>query len=96
MPFTWEISINKRGAGGDNGFVYDPAELDVSIGDQIFWTNNDDNEHWPGIAGNPTYFMADPIAPDSPSSTFVPGVAGTVNYIDSLHPNAPGAKIVVS
>jgi plastocyanin len=92
MPFTWQITIKKNGAG----FTYDPPQLNAAVGDQIFWTNEDDNEHWPGIAGNPTYFMADPIAPDSPSSTFVPGVTGTVTYIDSLHATAPGGTIVVS
>ncbi len=93
MPFTWQISINQRGSG----FTYDPPELDAAVGDQIFWTNNDENEHWPGLPHNPTYFMADPIAPDSSSATFVPGVKGTVSYIDSLHKNAHvTAKIVVS
>lgn len=93
MPFTWQININKTA----NGFAYDPNPLnEVAVNDQIIWTNNDDKPHWPGLAGNKTYFMANQIAPDSSSDTFIPGVSGTVSYIDSLHPSAPGGQIVVS
>ena len=94
MPFTWQININKTTG---TGFAYEPSTLtDVAVNDQIIWTNNDDKPHWPGIPGNNTYFMANQIVPDSSSDTFIPGVTGTVSYIDSLNPTAPGGKIVVS
>jgi plastocyanin len=94
MPFTWQININKT--GGQPAFKYDPNPLaQVSIGDQIIWTNNDDKPHWPGIKGNNKYFMANQIAPHSPSTTFVPGVNGTVTYVDSLDPTGPTGSIVV-
>ena len=28
---------------------FDPSPLDVEVGDQIFWTNNDSQPHWPGL-----------------------------------------------
>ena len=94
MPFTWQININKTTG---SGFTYEPSTLTgVAVNDQIIWTNNDDKAHWPGITGNKTYFMANQIAPDSSSDTFIPGVTGTVAYIDSLHSTAPGGKIVVT
>jgi plastocyanin len=94
MPFTWQISINKT--AGTPSFKYDPNPLaSVAIGDQIIWTNNDDKPHWPGIAGNKTYFMANQIAPHSPSATFIPGVNGTIAYSDSLDSTGPKGSIVV-
>jgi len=95
MPFTWQITINK--AAGKPGFTYEPKDLtNVSVGDLIHWTNNDDRPHWPGLAGNPVYFLPNQIAPNSPSATFVPGGTGTVAYSDSLNPGDPGGTIVVS
>lgn len=98
MPFVWQITINKT-AGG---YAYEPAQLtQVAIGDQIIWTNRDDRPHWPGLkmAGGvqKTYFMPNQIAPNSPSDTFVPGVNGTVTYVDSLDldSNAPTGTIAV-
>jgi len=94
MPFVWRISINKTPGG--IGYTYDPNPLNnVATGDQIIWTNNDDKPHWPGVKDNPTYFMQTQIAPNSPSSTFVPGVNGTVVYVDSLDPNGPAGTINV-
>jgi plastocyanin len=94
MPFTWQITINKTTG---SGFAYEPSTLTgVAVNDQIIWTNNDDKPHWPGITGNDTYFMPNQIQPDNSSDTFLPGVTGTISYVDSLHPAAPGGKIVVS
>ena len=94
MPFTWEITIDK--ALGSPGFAYTPNTLSVALGDQVFWTNNDDVPHWPGAPGNPAYFMANQIAPNSPSTTFVPGATGTLSFSDSLANNDPGGTIDVS
>ena len=40
--------------------------------------------------------MANQIAPSSPSDTFVPGVGGTVKYVDSLDPSGPTGTIAVN
>ena len=99
MPFTWQISIYKTPEGG---VMYEPAALDqVKVGDQIVWSNKDDDPHWPGLKKddgsiNPTYFMPNQIAPYSPSDTFIPGVAGTVTYVDSLEPTGPTGTIAVT
>lgn len=97
MPFTWQISIYKTPEGG---YMYEPAALEqVQVGDQIIWSNKDDEAHWPGLKDgssiNQTYFMPNQIAPHSPSDTFVPGVPGTVTYVDSLDPNGPTGTIAV-
>jgi plastocyanin len=95
MPFTWQITIKKK-PGATPPFTYEPATLDgVAIGDQIIWTNADDKPHWPGAAGNPSFYMANQIAPDSPSTTFVPSASGTLKYSDSLTQADPGGTIVV-
>jgi plastocyanin len=94
MPFVWQININKTPGG--TGYTYEPSTLNnVAIGDQIIWTNNDDKPHWPGVTGNDKYFMQTQIAPNSPSSTFVPGVNGTIVYVDSRDPLGPKGTINV-
>ena len=102
MPMTWQISINPNPAAiAGVTFVFEPNPLaDVRVGDQIFWTNNTDQPHWPGIVNYPTYFMPNQIAPNSSSPAFVPdpSVSGqTLTYVDTL-PNATGptATIVIS
>jgi len=108
MPFTWQININKTSARGPIGSVpvgqprvgFDPNPLnDVEIGDQIIWTNNDDAQHWPALKTSDgtidnQFFMDNPIAPNSPSDTFVPGANGTLNYVCFLHQDETGAIIV--
>jgi hypothetical protein len=102
MPFTWRININRRVGG--SGYEYSPSSLSaVTIADEIIWTNNDDAPHWPGLADNSgtlvnkTYFMANQIAPHSPSAAFEPGVNETVTFVDSLDASAspPTGSIVV-
>ena len=89
MPFTWRININK--CTGASSYEYSPALLSpVAIADEIIWTNNDDVPHRPGLADgsgklvDKAYFMANQIAPHSPSAAFVPGVNGTVSFVDAL------------
>ena len=101
MPFTWQININKNPLGPPVA-TFNPNPLSgVEIGDQIIWTNNDDIQHWPALntgGGNldPQYFMANPIAPNSPSDTFLPAENGTLNYVCSIHPDETGAIVVAA
>src|SRR5215471_3936879 len=108
MPFTWQININKITAGGEMGNVppgrprvrFDPNPLsDVLIADQIIWTNNDNAQHWPALKTSDgkidnQFFMDNPIAPNSPSDTFVPNANGTLNYVCFLHQDETGTIIV--
>jgi plastocyanin len=96
MPFVWNVTIRKT----PQGYEYDPQQLeDVEVGDQVVWANDDDVAHWPGLVTSTgivdTYFMANQIAPHSTSGAFVPGVAGTSTYVDSLDPQGPQGTIVV-
>lgn len=78
---------------------FDPSPLDVEVGDQIFWTNNDSQPHWPGLK-NPdgsidtTFFMPNQIAGvsdlgPSSSSIFSPGATGDLVYACSIHREPP-------
>jgi plastocyanin len=100
MPFTWQIKINKNPAVTPR-VRFDPNPLNnVEIGDQIIWTNNDNSQHWPALKTdgqiNNQYFMANPIAPNSPSDTFVPSAAGTVNYVCYFHQEETGSINIVA
>ena len=69
---------------------FDPSPLDVEVGDQIFWTNNDVQPHWPGLKKpdgsiDESFFMEYQIAGGDSSATFSPGVAGPLEYACSLH-----------
>src|SRR6476659_939703 len=98
MSFVWNVTIRQAATSG--GYAYDPPALTgVEIGDQIVWANDDSVAHWPGLVTetgiNDTYFMANQIAPHEPSGAFVPGVSGTVTYVDSLDPQGPTGTIAV-
>ena len=73
---------------------FDPSPLNVVVGDQIFWTNNDSQPHWPGLK-NPdgsideTFFMPYQIAGADTSPTFSPGVAEALVYVCSIHRDPP-------
>lgn len=86
MALQLQIKINKNG----NSVTFDPLVLNASPGDQIFWTNNDDEAHWPGLPGNNTFFMPNQIAPGGTSSIFSPSATATYDYVCSLHPGETG------
>lgn len=81
---------------------FDPSPLNVVVGDQIFWTNNDSQPHWPGLENedgsiDTTFFMPYQIAGGDTSPTFSPGVAGALKYVCSLHRAcSPVGEIVVA
>jgi plastocyanin len=94
MPIQRQININKSGGG----IAFSPATLNANTSDQIFWTNNDDKPHWPGLADgtgkvtNPTFFMPNQIAPNGDTSPiFSASTGNTFQYACSLHPNETGS-----
>lgn len=95
MPFQWLININKKPVPPP-GIQFEPNPLsNVALDDQIVWANNDSVAHWPGLLNsdgtiNKTFFMANQIAPQSSSDTFVVGASGTLKYVCSLHPGETG------
>jgi plastocyanin len=98
MPFLLRIAINQNTEEESPRVVFDPDPLQARVGDQIFWTNNDESEaHWPGLLqddGNidETFFIPHQIAPDGGvSSTFAPSLPDQVfEYACSLHPDEKG------
>ena len=93
MSLKLQININKK----DDCVEFVPSKLDAKTGDQIFWTNNDDKPHWPGLPDegedkprNDTFFMPNQIAPGGTSDIFTPGAATTNNYACSIHPDEKG------
>lgn len=95
MPIQLKISIDKK-VPPPPGATFTPQSLSASVGDQIFWTNNDSVAHWPGRlkddgAIDKKFFMPNPIAEDGDTSPiFSPGAAFSYTYACSLHPNEQG------
>ena len=94
MGIQRQIYINR---GQDGQVTFDPVVLEAKVGDQIFWTNNDKEAHWPGLpvegtlSDEPKFFMPNQIAPGGTSSVFSPGRAPeTFNYACSLHSDETG------
>jgi plastocyanin len=101
MPFTWKISITKVANPQPTkraAFSPDPL-VDVQIGDQIFWSNDDDEAHFPtpGIPTSPLVtppLVSNQIAPNSTSSAFAPGQTGVFHYYCSRHIDETGSFVV--
>lgn len=75
---------------------FNPDPCPANPRDQIFWTNNDSQAHWPGRLNsdgsiNKTFFMPNQIAPNGDvSQNFAAIKAETFNYACSLHPDEKG------
>ena len=108
IPFQWPININPNKVAPPR-ISFDPNPLgppnqQVAPKDNIFWTNNDSQPHWPGLSDkdgnilNKTYFMLNQIAANSSSDAFAVTETGTMYYACSLHPDEKSAvgKIEVS
>ncbi len=96
MPFQWLININSNVTKPPK-VNFNPNPLPkVQPGDNIVWANNDSEPHWPGVAGNPAFFMPNQIASKSTSSAFSPTAAGNIDYFCSLHPDEKGTIQVIA
>jgi len=95
MPFNFTIKI-KPNQPQPPLARFDPNPLaQVAPGDQIFWANNDNIAHWPGLLNpdgsiNETYFIPNQIAPHSTSDAFAAAADATLQYACSLHPDETG------
>jgi len=90
-----EITRSSEGGGGSPRVKFDPDPLQAKVWDQIFWTNNDSEPHWPALLKkngklNKTFFMPNQIAPNGDtSSVFAPNAEASYTYVCSLHPERP-------
>ena len=71
-------------------FMFTDAEVQVSAGGSVEWTNTDDQAHTATSAGN---FDAGAMDPQR-SATVVFPTAGTFTYICSFHPFMTGTVVV--
>ena len=101
MPIEQQITITTTPGGGSPRISFDPNPLVANEGDQIFWTNNDTQPHWPGrVMGdgsiNKTFFMPNQIAPNGDVSPIFSTVvtadsSAPLKYACSLHPEETGS-----
>jgi hypothetical protein len=97
MPIQRRITIKTAPPGSSPRVTFDPNPLQAGQMDQIFWSNDDTQPHWPGVPGNPTYFMPNQIAPGGDvSPVFSTVTSGTINYVCSLpgHQNESGSIVI--
>ncbi len=70
-------------------FAFDPAILNIKVGDTVTWTNNDSAAH--RISGNG--FQSSDMA-NGQTYSFKFTAAGTYDYICSIHPSMKGTIVV--
>lgn len=71
-------------------FKFDAAEVNVSLGGSVTWTNTDDQPHTATSSGN---FDAGAMDPSGSSTVEFP-TAGTFTYVCSFHPFMTGTVVV--
>ena len=97
MAIERRITIKPNAPGASPRVSFDPNPLQANPADQIFWTNNDTQPHWPGLPGNPTFFTSNQIAPGGDvSPVFSTIVSGTLNYVCTIagHQNETGSIVI--
>jgi hypothetical protein len=94
----WRINITKNPQPGKPAvFTFEQSPPQVMVEDSVFWSNKDQQAHWPALATNQNAFMTNQIAPNSSSPAFAPAAATpdptktrTINYICWLHKDETG------
>jgi plastocyanin len=82
--------------------VYTPNPANANKGDQVFWTNDTPQAHWPMPKGGnkdawlPYQIPGTPPGPVATSDSVTFNVAGTYEYVDANNQTAPGGTIIVS
>ncbi|HEY6945867.1 MAG TPA: cupredoxin family copper-binding protein [Candidatus Acidoferrum sp.] len=76
-----------------DNFSFGPAELTVSVGTTVTWTNRDDIPHTVVSADDPKVFKSKVLDTDEKFS-FTFTKAGTYPYFCSIHPKMT-AKVIV-
>ena len=97
MAIERRIIIKPNAPGASPRVSFDPNPLKANPADQIFWTNTDTQPHWPGLPGNPTFFMSNQIAPGGDvSPVFSTIVDGTLTYVCTIagHQNETGSIVI--
>lgn len=89
MAIERPITITTAPAGSSPRITFTPNPLQANQADQIFWTNNDTQAHWPGLqktgSVDQEFFMSYQIAPGGGTSTvFSTTVVGTLTYVCTI------------
>lgn len=76
-----------------SGFAFEPAELSVSVGTTVTWTNKDAAPHQ--VVSDSGSELASETLSQGGSYSHVFNAAGTFEYHCAIHPNMTG-RIIVS
>jgi plastocyanin len=73
------------------GMKFDPAEIQINVGDSVVWTNKDDRDHT--VVGKGSSFKSENLGKgDTFEQKFTK--AGKYSYACSYHPRMKGVVIV--
>jgi plastocyanin len=74
-----------------NGMKFDPAQIEIAVGDKVVWTNADDRDHTV-VARENSFKSGNLSKGDRFEQTF--SKAGKYSYACSYHPRMKGVVIV--
>lgn len=75
------------------GFAFNPASIQVTVGDSITWTNQDSAPHTVTADGGA---FDKPLAANGGTATITFNTAGTFPYHCTIHPNMHGTVVVLA
>lgn len=70
-------------------FAFNPAILNIKVGDTVTWTNNDSVTH--DISGSG---FKSPLMSNGQSYSFTFNTVGTYDYVCAIHPSMKGTVVV--
>ena len=101
MAIERPITITTASPGSSPRITFSPSPLPANQADQIFWTNDDTEAHWPGRKNDDgtidkEFFMTYQIAPGGTSTIFSTIVVGKLNYICTIegHKDETGSIVI--
>jgi plastocyanin len=103
VPKPVKIIIKAKSDGAPAG-IFQPDPAKVEVGDNVFWSNEDAQAHWPGLLSSGVivqkFFLPNQVGGKGDvSSNWAPATSNkTYHYACSLHPDDPDERgtIVVS
>ncbi|MGE3796964.1 MAG: cupredoxin family copper-binding protein [Thermomicrobiales bacterium] len=93
MDMGGESAMGAETAVTIEGFAFNPATIEISVGDSVTWTNNDSTPHTVTQSPSGSGFQSGSLAQGT-SFTQTFDAAGTYDYFCEFHANMTGTVIV--
>lgn len=98
MDTEMGMGMDDEAMAGDNavtieGFAFNPATIEINVGDSVTWTNNDQTQHTVTQSPSGSGFQSGPIAAGG-TFTQIFDTPGTYEYFCEFHANMTATVVV--